>query len=183
MLIGGIVAAAVGGGSPPSRAEDVTTRGDEIVAREAPGKGEAGIAVLRGNARVRLVAEHDGWGEILLPDGRRAWVPAADLVHAAAPPSAAASPTAPTPDATADLSAAERRPDLYSELATEIARLRAVVDALENERHRVPASDPEPVREAGGAPLAVGGVGLLVGIFVGGAWARHRARRERSIRF
>src|SRR5688572_11523980 len=72
MLFGGVVAATVGGGATPSIAASVAARSGELVAREAPGSGQAGIAVLRGNDRVRLLGEREDWSEILLPDGRRA---------------------------------------------------------------------------------------------------------------
>src|SRR5207344_2395199 len=84
-LVGGVVAAAaVGASTSPGEAESVTPRG-EIVAREAPGTGQAGIAVLRGNDRVQLLGERDGWSEIRLGDGRRAWVPTADITRAPEP--------------------------------------------------------------------------------------------------
>ncbi|MCC6763099.1 MAG: SH3 domain-containing protein [Deltaproteobacteria bacterium] len=159
----------------------MTTRGDEIVAREAPGKAEAGIAILRGNVRVRLLGERDGWSEVLLPDGRRAWVPAGDLVHAVE----AARPSADVP-ATATPAAApssESGPDAREGLATEVARLRSVVDALAAERRQTPprAGDPASVPEV--VPIVAAGIGLVVGVLVGGVWERHRARRGRSLRF
>ncbi|MEB2283448.1 MAG: hypothetical protein B6D46_06745 [Polyangiaceae bacterium UTPRO1] len=176
------MAAAVGGATPPSRAEDVTTRGGEIVAREAPGTSEAGIAVLRGNARVRLLGEQDGWSEILLPDGRRAWVPAAEIVHI--PDPAPSSPALPAVAAAATAPPPEPAPNLQASLAAEITRLRSVVDALEAERRQAPrpmGGEPPPISEV--APLVTGTIGLVVGTLLGGAWTRYRARRRRSIRF
>jgi len=179
VLVGGVFAAAVGGTTPPSRAEDVSAR-DELVAREAPGKTEAGIAVLRGSERLRLLGERDGWSEVLLADGRRAWVPSVDLVHPSAPPTpgveaiASATPEAPI--------AADPVPMAQASLGVEIARLRALVDELAANARERTESPPRPTLPADTAPL-VGGVAFVVGLLVGGAWERHRARRERSLRF
>jgi hypothetical protein len=175
-----VVAAAVGGGASPSGAENVTTRSGEIVAREAPGSGQAGIAVLRGSDRVQLLGERDGWSEILLPDKRRAWVPTADITRAKETSEPTDEPVA-TATATETTTAGDGSKE--HELATEIARLRATVDELAAWR----ASSPEP---RGGAlprtdevPWVVGGAGLALGLLIGGAWERHRSRRDRSLRF
>ena len=53
MLVGGVVAAAFGGGATPSIAASVTARSGEIVAREAPGSDGARIGIIRGSDRVR----------------------------------------------------------------------------------------------------------------------------------
>lgn len=180
-LFGGVVAAAFGGIAPPTRAEDVATR-EEVVAREAPGKAEAGIAVLRGNERVQLLRDRDGWSEILLTDGRRAWVPTADLVHSESP-KASATPV-PTVVTTPDPpSRADPVPAVQASLVVEITRLRAVVDDLETRRHvDLPpgVSQQGPVTEIA---LVGSGVAFLVGVFAGAAWQRRRTRRERSLRF
>ncbi|MCC6847639.1 MAG: SH3 domain-containing protein [Deltaproteobacteria bacterium] len=157
----------------------MTTRGDDVVAREAPGKAEAGIAILRGNVRVRLLGERDGWSEILLPDGRRAWVPAGDLVHAqetARAPADATTTAAPAPSP-------EPGADPRADLMTEISRLRSVVDALEAERLRAPQTTGDPAGVPEAAPIVAAAVGLVVGVLVGGGWERYRARRGRSLRF
>jgi hypothetical protein len=180
-LVGGVVAVTVGGGAASGGAESVTARGDEVVAREAPGKGQAGIAVLRGTDRVQLLAERDGWSEIRLPDGRRAWVPAGEIARIDERPQAKASVLGSTPTAS-PAGETGREPSL--ELAAEIARLKHLVDELEASRNEVPAT-PSGV----GSPLPegfvwmVGGAALLVGIFVGSAWERRRGRRDRSLRF
>jgi len=188
-LVGGVVAAAVGGGAAPSDAESVTARGGEIVAREAPGTGQAGIAVLRGSDRVQLTGERDGWSEILLPDGRRAWVPSAEITrigdtasarstHSTESPVTAVTPFFPDA-ATVGSSAPDRS---APELTAEVARLRGVVNELTAWRAKLPEpAETPPLAE--GIPWMIGGVALLVGLLTGSAWERHRSRRDRSLRF
>jgi len=174
-----VVAAAVGGAASPSAAEQVTARGGEIVAREAPGAGQAGIAVLRGNERVQLLGERDGWSEILLADGRRAWVPTADLTHGGDGPR-------PTEIAIADVPApAPTGQDHGShELAAEVVRLRVAIDDLARSRTTVPApAGVVPPAVADEIPWAIAAVALIIGILIGGAWERHRSRRDRALRF
>lgn len=179
-LVGGVVAAAVGGGmAPPGRAEDFATR-EEVVAREAPGKAEAGIAVLRGNERVHLLRDQDGWSEILLADGRRAWVPTGELVRTEAPKPAATPSVAATPEATAPVDAA---PNPQASLVVEIARLRAVIDDLESRPRAVPPAPASPLASAAEAIAAAAGAGFVLGALAGAAWQRRRTRRERSLRF
>jgi hypothetical protein len=174
-----VVAAAVGGGASPSGAENVTARGGEIVAREAPGSGQAGIAVLRGSDRVQLLGEREGWSEILLSDGRRAWVPTAEITHIAETPRPSPAPTA-SPAATAVIGAPDRS---VQELGAEIVRLRGVVDELSAWRTSLPAETAAPVPIADDVPWMVAGVAGLIGLLIGGAWERHRSRRDRSLRF
>lgn len=183
-LVGGVVAAAVGGGTSPSDAENVVPRGDEVVAREAPGTGQAGIAILHGTDHVRLLAERDGWSEILLADGRRAWVPAGDLARSDDQPRAKDAPTiSATPTIGPEVGAL--LPDHpKSDLAAEIARLRLLVDELESWRTASashPASANPPFADE--IPWLIGGVALVVGLLVGGAYERFRSRRDRSLRF
>ena len=181
-LVGGVVAATVGGGASPSGAESVTARGDEVVAREAPGKGQAGIAVLRGTDRVQLLGERDGWSEIRLPDGRRAWVPAGEIARSEEPPEAKPSQLEPVMATASPASETAEDPSL--ELEAEITRLKSLVDELEARRSEGPAT---PIGVGGPLPEGfvwmVGGAALLVGIFVGSAWERRRGRRDRSLRF
>ncbi len=178
-FVGGVVAAAaVGASAAPAEAENVSARSGEIVAREAPGTGQAGIAVLRGNDRVKLLGQRDGWSEILLSDGRRAWVPTAEITHVSDAPRPTEIPVAaPTPVATPVETDANLR-----DLATEVARLRRVTDDLTTWRTNLPDAAPAaPIPEA--IPWALGGAGLVVGIVIGGLVERRRGRRERSLRF
>ena len=179
-LVGGVVAAAVGGGmAPPGRAEDFATR-EEVVAREAPGKAEAGIAVLRGNERVHLLRDRDGWSEILLADGRRAWVPTGELVRTEAPKPATTPTVAATPEAAPT---ADTEPNAQASLVVEIARLRAVIDDLETRPRSVPTTPPSPLTSAAEPIAAAAGASFVLGALVGAAWQRRRTRRERSLRF
>lgn len=181
-LFGGVVAATFGGIAPPACAEDVATR-EEVVAREAPGKAEAGIAVLRGNERVQLLRDREGWSEILLADGRRAWVPTADLVHSQGQkPSATPTPAAvATPDPSPR---ADPVPDVQTSLVVEITRLRAVVDDLETrQRSDLPPGALERGPVTTETALLASGVAFVVGVVAGAAWQRRRTRRERSLRF
>ncbi len=183
-LVGGVVAATVGAGASPSAAEDVTARGGEVVAREAPGRGEAGIAVLRGTDRVQLLGERDGWSEIRLPDGRRAWVPATEIARNEAPRAVQASPLAITTPVEAAAPADDPpRPasDPAGELAIEITRLRALVDALE--ARQADASRPGVTSLPESVAWTLGGVALVVGAVIGSAFERFRSRRDRSLRF
>ena len=179
-FVGGVVAATLGGMAPPGAAEDVATRG-EVVAREAPGKAEAGIAIIRGNERVRLLRDRDGWSEILLADGRRAWVPTGELVRTAEPQKPTPTPNVVTTPET--VATADPVPEVQASLEVEIARLRTVVDDLETrrrlerpERTDTIAADLEPI-------VAAAGGAFVVGVLVGAAWQRRRTRRERSLRF
>ena len=182
MLLGGVVTAAVGGGATPSIAASVTARAGETVAREAPDSGQAGIAVIRGSDRVRLLAEREEWSEIQLPDGRRAWVPTAEVTRVEDPPrdpprvrESAVATAGPTPsEAPAPL---EPPTD---ELGAEIDRLRGVVDDLEH--RRMEATPPRASVLADQAVL-IAGAALLVGIILGSAWERRRSRRDRSLKF
>ncbi|MEO6028423.1 MAG: SH3 domain-containing protein [Candidatus Binatia bacterium] len=173
-----VAAAAVGASATPGDAENVSARSGEIVAREAPGAGQAGIAVLRGNDRVKLLGQRDGWSEILLSDGRRAWVPTAEIAHV---------PDAPRPtESHVAVPAASPAPveidSNLSDLATEVARLRRVTDDLTTWRTNLPDVAPvTPIPEA--VPWAVGGAALAVGILIGALVERRRGRRERSLRF
>ena len=180
-FVGGVVAAAFGGGASPSQAEHVTPRSGEIVAREAPGTGQAGIAVLRGSDRVQLVGERDDWSEILLSDGRRAWVPTAEIARGD-PPHPIESPvsTVSAPATTAALSGPDHTAD---ELRAEIARLRAVVDDLTSWRARLPETVESTLPLRGDIPWAIAGAALIIGLLLGGAWERRRSRRDRSLRF
>jgi len=173
-----VAAAAVGASATPGAAENVSARAGEIVAREAPGTGQAGIAVLRGNDRVKLLGQREGWSEILLSDGRRAWVPTAEITHVADAPRPTEGPAAvPAPGPTPMGIDSNLR-----DLATEVARLRRVTDDLTTWRTNLPAAAPgTPMPEA--VPWAVGGAALVVGILIGGLVERRRGRRERSLRF
>lgn len=182
-MFGGVVAAAVGGGATPSLAASVTARGGETVAREAPDTGQAGIAVIRGSDRVRLLAERDDWSEIQLPDGRRAWVPTAEVTLVAEPPRdqprARESPL-PTALPTLVVTPAAAEPAAL-ELRTEIDRLRSVVDEL---ARRPPAEERAPETTfPNDATLVMAGAALLVGIVLGSAWERRRNRRGRALKF
>lgn len=161
-------------------AASVTARSGEAVAREAPDDGQAGIAVIRGSDRVRLVAERDDWSEIELPDGRRAWVPTAEVRRIEEPPRvrgtvvASAAPTpleTPSPGPVATPA---------HELEAEIGRLRSAVDDLE--RLRTQDSPPRPTM-LGDQVALIAGAALLVGIILGSAWERRRSRRDRSLKF
>lgn len=183
MLVGGVVAAAFGGGATPSIAASVTARGGETVAREAPDSGQAGIAVIRGTDRVRLLGERDDWSEIQLPDGRRAWVPTAEVTRIEDPPRVRATAVAtaiPTPTE----APAEPPPDPIepppNELGAEIERLRMIVDAMERSRAEKPP--PRAIALDDGM-LVIAGAALLVGIILGSAWERRRSRRDRSLKF
>jgi hypothetical protein len=90
LLVALTAAALVSSAARPARGEEVAVRGAEIVAREGPDPSQPGVAVLRGDQRVRLVGRRGAWSEILLEDGRRAWVPSADI--AAVAPAGAAAP-------------------------------------------------------------------------------------------
>jgi hypothetical protein len=188
VLIGGAVLAIVGGASP-STAEDAAMRGDEVVAREAPGSG-AGIAVIRGNDRVQLMSERDGWSEIRLRDGRRAWVPSNDIVRLAVAAAAATPRTEPSPRPSpiehagnpAEAVGADAVPDgAIQELRREIARLRQVADDLADETRRSEATPLSRLPE--GASWVLGALALAIGLLIGSAWERHRGRRDRSLRF
>lgn len=183
LLFGGVVAAAFGGGATPSIAASVTARGSETVAREAPDSGQAGIAVIRGSDRVRLLVERDDWSEIQLPDGRRAWVPTAEVTRIEDPPRVRATAVAtaiPTPNETPPEPPLDTRDPPPSELGAEIERLRMIVDALERRR----AEDPPPRAIAmDDRTLVIAGAALLVGIILGSAWERRRSRRDRSLKF
>lgn len=178
-------------GASPSAAEDAAMRGDEVVAREVPGNGGSGVAVLRGSDRVELVSERDGWSEIRLGDGRRAWVPTDEIVRLAAAPAAAAaasprSDSHPTPLATpqrvADVEAdGVDAESAAAELRREVARLRQVADDLAEETRRHDALAANRLPE--GAPWVIAVLALAVGLLLGSALERRRGRRERSLRF
>jgi hypothetical protein len=176
-----VVVAAVGGGASPSGAESVTTRGGETVAREAPGTGQAGIAVLRGTDRVQLLGESDGWSEILLPDKRRAWVPSSDITRVKDAPQPTDDPAGTATPSPAETTTDEASTDRA--LAAEIARLRGTVDELAVWRASLPEPGDDPLDRMGEVPWVVGGAGLALGLLIGGAWERHRSRRDRSLRF
>ncbi len=178
MLVGGVVAAAVGGGATPAIAASVAARSGELVAREAPGTSQAGIAVLRGNDRVRLLGERDDWSEILLPDGRRAWVPTAEVTRIEEPPRVRESPRATATPGPAETAAPDARHG--EDLGAEIARLRTIVDELARRRPEEPAPRASPIDDA---TSIIAGVALIVGILLGSAWERRRSRRDRSLRF
>jgi hypothetical protein len=173
-----VVAAAVGGAASPSAAEQVTARGNEAVAREAPGTGQAGIAVLRGNDRVQLLGERDGWSEILLSDGRRAWVPTAEIARSGdgPRPTEVPTPVAPAP-------APPRQDQAPQELTSEVVRLRALVDELARLLTTLPGPAETRPPVADEIPWAIAAAALIVGFLIGGAWERHRNRRDRSLRF
>jgi len=183
MLVGGVVAAAFGGGATPSIAASVTARGGETVAREAPDSGQAGIAVIRGSDRVRLLAERDDWSEVQLPDGRRAWVPTAEVTRIEDPPRARATAVA-TPLPTPTETPPEPPPDPMdpppNELGAEVERLRMIVDAME--RRHVEEPPPRAI-VTDDRTLFIAGAALLVGIILGSAWERRRSRRDRSLKF
>jgi hypothetical protein len=161
----------------------VTARGDEVVAREAPGKGQAGIAVLRGTDHVQLLGERDGWSEIRLPDGRRAWVPAGEIARTEDPPPPKPIPSLAPPEPTASPFSTEAE-DPTRDLAAEVARLRSLVDDFEARRaNPAPPADGSPFPLPEGFIWIVGGAALIVGIFAGSAWERRRGRRNRSLRF
>ncbi len=178
-FVGGVVAAAAAGASAtPGDAENVSIRSGEIVAREAPGTGQAGSAVLRGNDRVKLLGQRDGWSEILLSDGRRAWVPSAEIAHVPEAPRSTERPVAVPASSPAPVEIASDLRDL----ATEVARLRRVADDLTTWRTALPDAAPvRPIPEA--VPWAVGGGALVAGIIIGALVERRRGRRERSLRF
>jgi hypothetical protein len=182
MVLGAVVAAALGGGATPSIAASVTARSGETVAREAPDGGQAGIAVIRGSDRVRLLAEREDWSEIQLPDGRRAWVPTAEVTRVEDPPrdpprvrDGPVATAVPTPLETPV--AAERSTD---DLGAEIDRLRSVIDELS--RRQAAERTPEKAFPDD-TILVIAGAALLVGIILGSAWERRRSRRDRSLKF
>jgi hypothetical protein len=183
MVLGAVVAAAIGAGATPSIAASVTARSGETVAREAPDGGQAGIAVIRGSDRVRLIAERDDWSEIELPDGRRAWVPTAEVTRIEEPPRARATTVAtpvPTAAETPREPATEPVPPPPNELGAEIDRLRMIVDAMERRRAEDPPSRAIAMDDR---MLVLAGAALLVGIILGSAWERRRSRRDRSLKF
>jgi hypothetical protein len=156
----------------------VAPRG-EIVAREAPGPGQAGIAVLRGNDRVQLLGERDGWSEIRLGDGRRAWVPTVEIARAPEPAPRVPEPSQPTNDPPV-ASSPEPRSDTR-ELANEIERLRRVTDDLAAWRTNLPTTAPaETLPEM--FPWALGAA-FVAGIAIGVTFERRRNRRERALKF
>jgi hypothetical protein len=126
-----------------------------------------------------LLGERDGWSEIRLSDGRRAWVPAGEIARSEEPPQPKASPSlGPNAPIAADLDNPTR------DLAAEVARLRSLVDDFEARRTNVPAPPTNttfPLPE--GFVWMIGGASLIVGIFVGSAWERRSGRRDRSLRF
>ena len=68
------------------------------------------------------------------------------------------------------------------ELTAEVTRLRGVVNELTAWRASLPdPAETPPLAE--GIPWMIGGIALLVGLLTGGAWERHRSRRDRSLRF
>lgn len=183
VFVGGVVAAAVGGGASSSDAESVSARNGEIIAREAPGSGQAGVAVLRGSDRVQLTGERDGWSEILLPDGRRAWVPSTEITRIGNLASARTPLPTESPLATGIPLAATATDDAREDLVAEVERLRVIVDELAAWR----ATALEPARGsfpyADDLPWLVAAAALVVGLMVGGAWERHRGRRDRALKF
>jgi hypothetical protein len=135
--------------------------------------------VLRGNDRVRLLGERDDWSEILLPDGRRAWVPTAEVTRIEEAPRARESaPASAAPEPAETEGVATRHRD---ELGAEIARLRAAVDELARRRSEAPPA-PRGV-DLNDSALMIAGAALIVGILLGSAWERRRSRRDRSLRF
>lgn len=181
-----MVAATLGSGATPAGAASVTARSGETVAREAPDSGQAGIAVIRGSDRVRLLAERDEWSEIQLPDGRRAWVPTAEVTRVEDPvrdaprdpPRARESPL-PTAVPTVVATPAVAEP-IGPDLKAEIDRLRSVVDELARRRAEEHAPDTAFPDDA---TLVIAGAALLVGIVLGSAWERRRNRRGRALKF
>ena len=194
-----VLAALVILGAPDVRAADRVARGASVVVREGPAPYHPGIAVLQRNERAHFLGERDGWSEVGLNDGRRGWVPSAEIVaatEASAPPAPA---TAPLPGG--ELRASEVGSAEIAAVRAEVASLhaqeRAALDELRSElrqvrealdRLAVPAGTPSAV--SAGDPrwprvelLLAGGVVLVVGLVLGGAFQRRRARRERSLRF
>src|SRR5205085_4393713 len=103
--------------------------------------------------------QREGWSEILLSDGRRAWVPTADITHDPDVPRATEMPSmeaASPPAAAVDANTRE--------LAAEVARLRRVVDDLATWRTKLPDAAPSAVPLPEGIPWAIGGAGLVAGI-------------------
>lgn len=178
-FVGGVVAAAaVGASTSASEAENVAARG-EIVAREAPGSGQAGIAVLRGSDRVQLLGQRDGWSEILLRDGRRAWIPTAEVVRVAEASRPTDDPT-PVPSPSAEPRAEPQAAP--HELASEIDRLRRVTDDLTTWRTNLPNAGAPTEKLPDVLPWAVGAA-FVAGILIGAAFERRRNRRDRSLKF
>lgn len=177
-----MVAATLGGGATPAGAASVTARSGETVARESPDSGQAGIAVIRGSDRVRLLAEREEWSEIQLPDGRRAWVPTAEVTRVEdpprEPPRARESPL-PTAVPTLVATPAVAEP-IAPELRAEVDRLRTVVDELGRRRPEERLPEPTIPHDA---TLVIAGAALLVGIVLGSAWERRRNRRGRALKF
>ena len=184
--MGGVVAVSVGVLPANGDAESAAVRGAEVVAREAPGAGQAGIAVIRGTDRVQLLGEREGWSEIRLADGRKAWVPSSEISRVGDAPAAPIATVAAvaTPAAPEEAGAGAPVPTAgpasgASELTSEIARLRRIVDELEAQR----ASAAAPALPDDAFPWPIAGAAICLGILIGGAWERHRSRRERSLKF
>jgi len=178
-------------------AADRIARGASVVVREGPAPYHPGIAVLRRNERARFLGEREGWSEVGLSDGRRGWVPSAEIVaatDASTPPTPAAvsAPGGEQPASETDEIAA-----LRAEVASLQAHERMALDELRSEirqvhetldRLAVPAETPSAIstgdsRWPRAELLLAAGAMLVVGLVIGGTLQRRRARRERSLRF
>lgn len=154
----------------------------------------------RGTEDVTIVDEHDGWTEIVLRNGKRALVPSSEVADEAAPPPVPQAKPAPAPGAGPPSSADEPStdtaaptptatpPDPVAELRAEVTRLRAVVDELTALKPPAPdattvPAEPAPRSWLASESLTMLGLALVIGVLLGGAVQRQRARRSRSLRF
>ncbi len=88
---------------------------------------------------------------------------------------------APTPESAA--TGNEATPEGHASLDAEVARLRVLVDELESWREATRDREAVPPPFPPGIPWLIGGAAFALGAMMGSAWARRRARRDRSLRF
>ncbi len=145
-----------------------------------------------------MVGEQDGWTEIVLRNGKRALVPSSEVAGEAearpkkrtAPKPAPPPPKVPKADPTAGTPTPIRTtapPEVIVELRAEVTRLRALVDELAALQPSADAATP-PAAAAehswlASESLTMLGLALVIGVLLGGAVQRQRARRSSSLRF
>ena len=179
---------------------------DKVYLRSGPSTEGAPLAVLSAGDRVTILGTTGTWTNIQTPDGKvgyvhhRYVVPLSGVAGETAveaqlptpPPLSAPTPAAvqpnPDPTTTADSDA------LSSELAdlqAEVSRLKdqvreykqrgteAPLVAAAEPRAPQPVSPPPPARDQAVGVLAVAGLSLLVGWFLGSVFSRRRSRSHR----
>jgi len=179
---------------------------DKVYLRSGPGTEGAPLAVLSAGDRVTILGSTGTWTNVQTPDGKVGYVHhryvvpltgvAAETVVEGPPPTApmVSAPTHAAPQPTPEPTTTSDSDALSSELAglqAEVSRLKdevreykqraaeapPVVAVAEPRVTRPPA--PTPARDQAVGVLAVAGLSLLVGWFLGSVFSRRRSRSHR----